>query len=362
MGAFVSRFASFSKAQARLVLLALAAAILAGVALSLAVPAPASSVGGADGHGDMALYNAIIDRMKDGESYYPAAAEELRANNYALRPVLNFRLPTLATFLAALPQPVALILLRTLAAGVILAWFIRLRRAFPRPTIALAAGVIAFTGAGVAFSDAALVWHEVWAGLLLALALAVYGQRTWGYSAILCLCAVLIRELALPVPLILLALSIRERRFTEAAAWLAVIAAFGVTMLIHMNLATQQLLPSDQANSWTALGGWSFVLSSARWNLFLLTAPLWLNAILLPVAMLGLAGWNDRFAGRAALALAGWLGAFLIVGRPDNHYWGLMYAPLAAVGFAVSAPSLLALLRKAEWLPAQSPAKPVGTS
>jgi hypothetical protein len=39
-----------------------------------------------------------------------------------------------------------------------------------------------------------------------------------------------------------------------------------------------------------------------------------------------------------------------------------MYAPLAAVGFAVSAPSLLALLRKAEWLPAQSAAKPVGTS
>lgn len=61
-------------------------------------------------------------------------------------------------------------LLRTLAAGVVIAWVVRFRSGGMRLAHALAAGVVVL----------ALVWHEVWSGLLIALALAVSGPRTLG--------------------------------------------------------------------------------------------------------------------------------------------------------------------------------------
>jgi hypothetical protein len=230
---------------------------------------------------------------------------------------------------------------------VIVAWVMRFRRAGLSWLHALAGGAILFTGVGLAFSEAALVWHEVWAGLLVALALALHGPRSWGFSVALALCAVLIRELALPLPIIMLALAARERRFTEAAAWAGVCITFVIAMAVHLHVAAQQILPGDGANSWTAFGGWGFVLSTARWNLLLVRMPLWLNAIIVPMAIIGLGGWKTDAGARAGLALALWLGAFLILGRPDNSYWGLMYAPLLAVGCVAAPASILALLRAA---------------
>lgn len=350
MARFPSRFAGLSERQARFVLLAFAAVVLASALLSLGgQTAPASSFG--DGRGDLVLYQTIIDRLRHGEDYYPVVADELRNGGYALRPVLNFRLPTLATFLAFVPHIVALVMLRLLAAAVVLAWFARLRQSGMRAPHAILAGVVAATGVGLAFNDSALVWHEMWAGLLIALSLAVHGKRTWGWSVALGLCAVLIRELALPLPLIMMALAARERRLMEAGAWLGVVVAFGAAMAVHMTMAAQQLVASDPANGWTAVGGWGFILSTAKWNLLLTAAPMWVNATLVPCAVLGLAGWVDRSAGKALLVTAAWLAAFLFLGRPDNHYWGLMYAPLLALGAALFIPAFVTLVRVAALFP-----------
>ena len=339
-----SRFAGLSTGHARLVLLAFAFVMLAGVLLSFST---ATSKDGVEGANDLSLYRAVIERMKHGESYYPVAASELREHSYALRPALNFRLPTLATLLALLPGFAGLLLLRTLAASVVIAWVARFRRDGMRWPHATAAGAVLFTGVGLAVSEAALVWHEVWSGLLTALALAVHGRRTWGVSVGLALCAVLIRELALPLPLIMLALSVRERRLGEAAAWLSVILAFLAALSAHLFFATQQLLASDPANGWVAIGGWGFILATAKWNLLLSTAPTWLNALIVPTAIIGLAGLNERAGGRALAALCSWLVVFFFLGRPDNHYWGLIYAPLLALGCVFAAPSLLALIQTA---------------
>jgi hypothetical protein len=345
MASFSSRFVALTKGQARLVLLALALAVLGGVLISFAIPISANRP--ASNGSDLHLYQTIVERLRHGEAYYPVAAEELRNGGYALRPAVNFRLPTLATFIAAVPEALALTLLRTIATLVVLAWTLRLWRTGVRALHALAAGAILFSGVGLAYSEPALIWHEVWAGLLVALALAVHGRRTWGICVALVLCAVLIRELALPLPLILMVLAARERRLLEAAVWLGVVAVFGAAMAVHMHMAALQTLSTDGANAWAAAGGWRFILSTATWNLFLSGMPLWLLAILTPLAILGLAGWNDRAAGRGFLALALWLCAFLFFGRPDNSYWGLMYAPLLALGFALSLPSCLALLSAA---------------
>jgi hypothetical protein len=63
--------------------------------------------------------------------------------------------------------------------------------------------------------------------------------------------------------------------------------------------------------------------------------------------VIGLAGAEDARARRAAVIVAGYLAGFLVVGRPDNYYWGLLYAPLLPVGFLLAPAALRDLFRKA---------------
>jgi hypothetical protein len=67
---------------------------------------------------------------------------------------------------------------------------------------------------------------------------------------------------------------------------------------------------------------------------------LWLSAVYLPIALLGLAGWRGILGARLGLTAAAYVTAFAVVGQPFNDYWGLMYAPLLAFGFA-AAPATL---------------------
>src|SRR5262245_19616252 len=45
------------------------------------------------GPGDVALYQAEVERIRAGESYYEAAANELPARGYPTRSVFNWRTP-----------------------------------------------------------------------------------------------------------------------------------------------------------------------------------------------------------------------------------------------------------------------------
>lgn len=133
----------------------------------------------------------------------------------------------------------------------------------------------------------------------------------------LALGAVLIRELALPLPLIMLALSVRERRLPEASAWLGVILAFAAAMCIHLALATEQPLPSDLKNGWAAFGGWGFILSTAHWNVLLLTAPAWLSALFVLAAIVGL-GRMDGSRRWQGLSCNGGLARWVSLLGPDG--------------------------------------------
>ena len=55
--------------------------------------------------GDIALYQAIVERIHRGESYYDAAAKELPSRGYPTRSVFNWRTPLPAWLLGALPTP-----------------------------------------------------------------------------------------------------------------------------------------------------------------------------------------------------------------------------------------------------------------
>jgi hypothetical protein len=190
-----------------------------------------------------------------------------------------------------------------------------------------------FTGVMPAFGPPAYALHEVWAGLLIALSLALYRPQRWGASLAVALLAVGIRELAAPYLLVMAALAWHEGRRGEAAAWLAGIAALAIGLWLHAQSLAPLVLADDRTSpGWLALGGWHFVLRTLRMNLALLIAPEWLTAIAVPLGLLGLLTRRGLLGDRIALTVLGYCAAFLFIGRPSNFYWGFLLAPIWPLG------------------------------
>jgi hypothetical protein len=359
-----TRFAGLPRAGARLCMLAL----LALTVLGLCGPRHAPGAAPPQGEGDFALYRAVVTRVSGGEPYHAVAVAELGARGYAVNPALNVRLPTLATALSLAPPAAANVALLGLLAAAVLAWTVRLApAALPPPaalfawslTIAAAAGLGALGWSEAGWSAPAL-FHEVWASLLVLLSLAVWRAGRWGPSLALGLLAALVRELALPYLLLMAALAAWEGRRREALAWAAGTAAAAAVLALHLQLALAHGAGHGTSNGWLGLGGWSFVLATAQWALFAQVVPTsdWAMAILVPLAFLGLAGWRGPLGIRAFLLAAGYAGAFLVMGRPDNHYWGLMYAQLLVIGLVLAGPAMRDLVRRS--LPRAAPEAPFG--
>lgn len=335
-----TRFAGAPRWLAALLVGALLLLTAYGAAVQLAPQPAAAPMAGQPGD-DLALYRTVAARLRQGEPYYPVVAEELRTRGYAVKPFVNFRPPTLALLLAARPgKAAAPALLWALVIAVLAAWILRLRQMGFGPASLAAAAAVLLTGLGAYASGAAAYFHEVWAGLLVMLSLAVWRPDRWGPSVLLGLAALLFRELALVYPAAMLAAALHDGRRREAAAWGAAILVWTGALAGHAALASAQIRPDDAAHSWVAVSGWSFILSTVRWNAALALAPAWATALAAPLALLGLAAWSGPTGLRAALAAGGWIGAFLVLGRPDNHYWGLMYAPILALGLVFAWPAL----------------------
>ena len=75
-------------------------------------------------------------------------------------------------------------------------------------------------------------------------------------------------------------------------------------------------------------------------NGLLVLLPLWVTALVLPASLIGLASRRDDVADRALAAVLIYLSLFAVAGRPDNRYWGFLYAPLLTFGL-VWAPAAL---------------------
>ena len=86
-----------------------------------------------------------------------------------------------------------------------------------------------------------------------------------------------------------------------------------------------------------AFSGYPFVLHLAQLNMALMQAPLWVAALVLPPALLGLLFWSGGGGGRGArtaFVVLGYALGFCFIGRPNNDYWGLIIAPLWPLGLA----------------------------
>ena len=321
--------------------LAVLAALLAALAWSAltAVPAaqadPATAQARADPQGgDFALYSRIAQRVAAGEGYYVAAMDEQQAGNYPTRPFLTVRLPTLAWANALLGQEGTSIMAITLLFAAILAW----QRALADRTVLverIGATVFIFLCGYTAFEPRAGLVHELVAGLLLSLALALYRRDRWWPSLLALGLALAVRELALPFALLWLAFAVVERRRREALAVALVIALFAVGLALHYGAVEALRLPADRTSpGWDALMGPQSFLHALTRLTPLLFLPAWLAA---PLALLPLFGWiavGGRLGLFAVLWFAGFAGVMAIFARAENFYWVMLVLPAYGAGLA----------------------------
>ena len=333
-----SRFAAF-KPQAARIALVLLALLLAATLLALASPGPPpvshDPAARAEDQADVVLYETIVQGIRGGGDYYSVAAEALRSGDYPMRPFVTFRVPTLAVVQAALPRPVTLGLLYALTAGVLLAWYVRLRPAFARAPPRLIAMAL-LCGGLIAFVQGELAsFHEVWAGLLVALSLAVRREDKWVEAVAIGLIAMLIRETAALYVGIMAVLAFAEGNRKEALGWGVAIAVFAVVVVLHAHAVAQVVRPTDPASpGWAGLLGFGFFVKTMQLSTALSLAPVWLAAPLVGLALFGWAAWNSPLALRALAVFSAYAALLGLFGRVDTFYWGLMVAPTLLIGLA----------------------------
>ena len=328
---------------------------------------------------DLKLYDAAIARIRHGENYYSFIVSEHRRAHYPVRPGLAVRLPTLAYLDAAMgvdgdgPAPVAMAAAVALMLGVVWAWWRRLGEENCTPEQRRMGTALMFLGASLGLNRYYFVLHELWAGMLIALAFGLYrpgalpaklgsgfapGQGdlqksrwigAWCAAAL----ALAIREHTLPFVLLLGAFAAWRGAWREAAAWGVLVALFLGGLAWHLHIIAGLARPSDPVGpSWIALrglGGWlsNVVLSS---NLRFL--PHAVAGPLVVLMVLGWAAWRSAAGIFGTLLYLGYGLGFMIAGRNDNFYWGAIIAPAMFIGLAFVPMGLGSLVKAALAKPA----------
>ena len=334
-----------SPRQARWVLAVSGAALAGAVALTLSPLASSNLLPRRERPADVALYQAEVARIRNGEGYYQAAAAELSARGYPTRSVFNWRTPLPMWLLGKLPPAWGKALLGIMALVAIALALAGLAREhsesaagqsrasmfIPVACAILLIGAVLPTVLGDLF-----VMPVLWAGVLIALSLGAYGIGRPRLGVAFGLAAVFFRELALPYCLLSAVLAWRARRRQEVWAWLVGLAAWLLLFGLHW-WRVRGLIPPDAVahrHGWLCCGGAAFVISTAQMNAYLLCLPQWATAVYLVAAMLGFAGWNTPWGTRIGLSACLFLTAFAVVGQSFNQYWGAMIAPLLCFGAA----------------------------
>jgi hypothetical protein len=308
---------------------------------------------------DYAMYERIVNRVHAGEGYYQATGSEMRDGGYAVRPFPTWRPPTLARLMALFPNPQASRLLIVLMAAVALGCWVQCLRNEGALWISIVGGVLLFCPLAVALAPNLYPNHETWSGLCIVLSLALYARGYRQLSVVSGLLALFFRELALPFVFVMMVVSFWEGRRREALAWFLGVVCFAIFLGVHAWMVNRQLTAADVrvGPGWLYLGGWPFVLKTARSNVLLLASPSWVAGLLLPFMLLGLAGWSSQGGTRVALTVGIYVAAFLFAGRPNQAYWGLMYTSLLPLGLVFAPRAVADLLRAIRSGRASAPAQ-----
>lgn len=335
-----TRFANLKPIPAVLILLILLFVIILGI-ISPAPLLPHTATVGKD----FLVYQSILERIHAGEGYYEAAQKELRSRRLPTKNLFNWRLPLLACLMGHLPglntSHIIAIILSVFTLGV----WISLLRNFSIGKKVLAS-ILLWGPVIHALVQFVFLLHEFWAGTLIALSLAAYA-RGWRVASLASgVLALFLRELTLPFVCVMAIIAYIEGHRREAFFWILGIIGFGISLEIHWLIIHSLITEVDLAyeKGWLVFGGWSFVLSTARMHPFLIIAPYWVNAVSLPLALLGLIGWIGPLGLRVALTVGIYIIAFLFVGYDFNMYWGIMYVGILPLGLLYAPYSLRDLI------------------
>ena len=353
-GAFPTRLEGWPRSRA----LAAIAALLALLAVATWSPATAPAPklrSSPTQQSDLQLYRDIIAGVAAGRDYYEVAAEELRKGNYPLKPFFTFRLPTHATVYATAGERAMIVVVWALCAGLMLAWWIKLRPLLPLSFLALAMFLMA-GGLGGMLQPQTGLFHESWAGLLLALMVALHRPgRIWPAVAIGG-AALMIRELALPMILAMGGLALIERRWREAAGWALAVVLFGIYMTLHANWVSQVIIAGDPPSpGWSRAHGLQFALKSIAKVTFGIRLPDVVGLALLVLSLFGWASVKTGWALRVTLLLAGYIALLALFARPDTFYWALVPAPLSFMGLTFLPKALADLAKSVRGTPYPAP-------
>lgn len=325
-----------------------AASVAAGAAVS-------SQVGEAEKDNDLLLYRRIAEHVAQGDDYYAAATGLQRANGYPVAPGFTVRLPTLAYVTAAL-GPKGLVALNLLLVFAALAFMYRRFAVEPGgDAVKLVGTALLLVGLSTSMPAEFLSLHEVWAAELMVLSFALHrpDQGKWIAALLVAAAAIAFRELALPFVLLMGAMALWRGSRREALAWALLVALFAAAMVWHLNLAEAQIRPGDTLSpSWLALegiGGWLYkVEHSSLLNLF----PQAIAGPFAVLAVFGWTGWNSHAGRFGALLSLGYALAFMVAGRQNNFYWGVMAVPFLFMGLAWMPFALRSLIDAARGTPA----------
>ena len=356
------RFAGWDRWPARILLLVVTALlVLAAIApLSASLDGKPSEVPSLIGDGppdgqteserdeDLAFYDRVIERIGHGENYYDFIVEEQRARDYPVRPGLAVRLPTLAWIHASLGEPAMIALAIALLFACIWAWWNRLGEEPGGVRFRLLGTALMAMGGSLGLNRSFFVLHELWAGMLIALAFGLHRPGRWGAALVVAALALALRELVLPFVLLMAAMAAWRKDWREATAWIMLVAVFAAIMAWHLSLIAAQEVPSDPVGpDWLVLrglSGWlgNIVLSS---NLRLLPHELASPVVILMA--LGWAGWKSSAGTTGTFLYLGYGLAFMLAGRANNFYWGAVVAPAMFIGLAFLPMALPSLVRAA---------------
>lgn len=356
------RFSHWPRLRARLGLLALIVMLLAAIAVGTTARQPSIIADLTADHSekrerdaDLALYDRAIERIQQGENYYDFIVQEQRQRNYPVHPGLTVRLPTLAYINAYVGAPGQIAAAIALLAAVMLAWWERLREEpGGNHRLALTLALLYF-GAALGLNRHFFVLHELWAGMLLALAFALHRPGRWGASLAIAGLALAIREHALPFVLLMGAMAFWRRDWKEGAAWSALALAFLFALAVHLRIVEAQVLPGDQPSyPWLVMRGLPGWLSNITLSSNLRFLPLWLAGPLIILAVTGWAGWRSPAGAFGTFLFLGYGLAFMLAGRASNFYWGAVIAPTLFMGLAFAPRAVRSLITSAFSDPSQA--------
>lgn len=346
-------YGEMTRGQARVALITLLALSAISIGAALTSSGGAQSDGSVSGHdrGDIALHRSIIERIREGQGYYEATAEQLAARNYPTGSVFNWRPPLPIWLLAQLPHPLwGRAILSVVVLAIVVLGFEAMSRDAPRNRQRpLACAVLLACSLFPVLVSGVYVWPTFWAGAFLALSVCAYGVN-WRWMGVAAgLAALFFRELTLPYCALAILLAWRSGRKREIAAWGIGLACWGVWYGLHVLQVLEHMPPDAKHHpgGWVRFGGLPFILSTVQVNGSLILLPRVVSAVYFVAAVVGLGGWRSPWGIRTGATAAIYLLLFACVGLEGNSYWGFLIAPLLCFGVARCPASMSDLWRRA---------------